>query len=78
MRETLKDWKRDWIEENGETHDSLEVVIINSELDEFAPYVYKGSFADIPEELLDKNVIEWGKIIESSDAERIGAYSLTI
>lgn len=47
MRETLKDWKRDWIEENGETHE-LEVVVKDSKLDDLAPYVYEGSFVDIP------------------------------
>lgn len=77
MREILKDWKRDWIETNGETHD-LEVVIKDSKLDEFAPYVYEGSFVDIPEELLDKKVIDCGRIVESTVSERNGAYSLTI
>lgn len=77
MRETLKDWKRDWIETNGETHD-LEVVIKNSKFDEFAPYVYEGSFVDIPEELLDQKVIDYGRIVESTVVERKGAYSLTI
>ena len=52
MRETLRDWQRDWIEANGKTHE-LEVVIKDSKLDEFAPYLYEGSFVDIPEELLE-------------------------
>ena len=77
MRETLKDWKRDWIEENGETNE-LEVVVKDSKLDDFAPYVYEGSFVDIPEDLLDKKVIDCGQIIESSKPERNGVYSLTI
>lgn len=77
MRDTLKDWKKDWIEANGETHE-LEVVIKDSSLDDFAPYVYEGSFADIPEELLDRKVTDCGRILESSIPERNGAYSLTI
>ena len=77
MRETLKDWKRDWREENGETHD-LEVVISDSKLDEYAPYVYEGNFANIPKELLDRRVIKYWQIIESSNPERNGAYSLKI
>lgn len=77
MRETLRDWKRDWIEANGKTHE-LEVVIKDSKLDEFAPYVYEGCFVNIPEELLDQKVIDCGRIVESSVPERNGAYSLTI
>lgn len=77
MSETLKDWKRDWIKENGQTHD-LEVLINDSKLDELAPYIYEGSFVDIPEELLDKKVIRCGQILESTVPERNGAYSLTI
>lgn len=77
MSETLKDWKRDWIKENGQTHD-LEVLINDSKLDELEPYIYEGSFVDIPEELLDKKVIRCGQILESTVPERNGAYSLTI
>lgn len=76
MRETLRDWKRDWIEANGET-DGIEVLIGEGE-DIFKPYVYEGSFKDIPKELLDRKVFSCGKILESSEAERKGAYSLTI
>lgn len=77
MRETLRDWKRDWIDQVGETH-GLEVLIKDSRLDDFAPYIYEGSFIDIPEELLDIKVIDYGQIVESSKPERNGAYSLTI
>lgn len=77
MQETLKDWKRDWIEANGETHE-LEVMVKDSQLDDFAPYIYEGSFVDISEELLDRKVIDCGQIVESSVPERNGAYSLTI
>lgn len=77
MRKTLSDWKKDWIEANGETHE-LEVLIKDSQLDDLSSYVYEGSFVDIPEELIDKKVIEWGQIVESSVPERNGAYSLTI
>ena len=76
MRETLKDWKRDWIEANGET-DDIEVLISEGD-DAFKPYVYEGSFKDIPKELLDMKVVKCWKILESSIPERIGAYSLTI
>lgn len=77
MRETLKDWRRDWIKENGETHE-LEVVISSSKLDNFVPDVYEGSFYDIPDYLLDKKVVKSGQIIESTIPERNGAYLLTI
>ncbi len=77
MIETIRDWKNKWMETNGET-EKLEVVIEDSKLGEAAPYVYEGSFKDIPEDLLDEKVIEDGKIIDSSVSERIGAYSLTI
>lgn len=77
MRETLKDWRRDWVETNGETNE-LEVVIKDSKLDDLAPYVYEGSFVGIPDNLLDKKVIDCGQIVESSVPERNGAYTLTI
>ncbi len=77
MRETVRDWKNEWIETNGET-DELEVVIEDSKLGDFAQCVYEGSFKNIPKELLDKKVIENWKILDSSVPERIGAYSLTI
>ena len=78
MRETLNDWKRDWIEANGETNE-VEVLISEGDGDDiFKPYIYEGSFKDIPEELLDKKVIHCGQIIDSSVPERIGAYSITI
>jgi hypothetical protein len=76
MRETIKEWKNEWIETNGET-DELEVLISysNSDLD---GYIYEGSFADIPEELEEKKVVEWGKILDSTVPARIGSYSLEI
>ncbi len=77
MRETIRDWKNEWIETNGETGE-LEVVIEDNKLDNFAPYVYEGSFKDIPEYLLDEKVVEDGRILDSSVPERIGAYSLRI
>lgn len=76
MREKLRDWKRDWIEANGET-DDIEVLISEGD-DTFKPYIYEGSFKDIPEELLDRKVINFGQIMDSSVPERVGAYSLTI
>ena len=76
MRETLRDWRRDWLETNGQT-DGVEVLISEGD-DAFKPYVYEGSFKDISEELLDRKVIKCGKILESSVPERIGAYLLTI
>ncbi len=77
MRETIKDWKRDWIEANGETNE-LEVAIYDSRLDRPASEVYEGSFADIPKDLIDKKVIEWARIVISSEPEREGAFALTI
>lgn len=75
MRETLNDWKRDWIEVNGETN---EVEVLISEGYDASSYIYEGSFKDIPEELLNRKVVCCGQIIDSSAPERIGAYSLTI
>lgn len=77
MRETIGEWKVEWINTNGKT-DELEVLIIDSKLDTMAPYIYEGSFAKIPKQLEEKKVIHWGKILESSVRDRIGAYSLTI
>lgn len=77
MRETLKDWKEEWISTNGITT-GLEVVIKDSKLHDMAPYIYEGSFVEIPEELLDRKVVETSKIIDSSIPKRIGAYSLTV
>lgn len=80
MRETLADWRKEWIKANGETHE-LEVLICEDEpngVDPLVPYVYQGSFADIPQKLLDRKVVGSGKIESSSLPERIGAYSLTI
>lgn len=77
MRETIKDWKDEWIETNGLT-DDLEVVIKDCALPELHSYIYEGSFRNIPEELEVKKVIDWAKIVESSIPDRIGAYSLSI
>lgn len=76
MRETIKEWKDEWIETNGET-DELEVLISynNSDSDR---YIYEGSFANIPEELEEKKVVNSGKILDSTVLDRIGAYSLKI
>ncbi len=77
MRERISDWQRDWIDANGKTED-LEVVIKDGDLYESAPCIYEGSFAGIPEELVDRKVVEWSKIVLSSKQERVGAYSLTV
>ena len=77
MRETIKDWKEEWIETNGETNE-LEVIIDDSSLSQDIPYIYEGSFAKIPDSLELKKVLSWGKILDSSIADRIGAYRLTI
>ncbi len=76
MRETIKEWKNEWIETNGHT-DELEVLICysNSYSD---GYIYEGSFENIPEELEEKKVVDWGKILDSTVPARRGAYSLKI
>lgn len=83
MREIIADWKKAWIETNGSTNE-LEVIIkdnnnikSDTSADE-GKSVYEGSFANIPEELLDREVIECSQIISSSDPEREGCYSLII
>lgn len=76
MRETIKEWKNEWIETNGET-DELEVLISYSNSDKDG-YIYEGSFASIPEELEEKKVVDCGKILDSTVPTRIGAYSLKI
>lgn len=73
MREIVKDWRKDWIEANGETNE-FEVEIRNSS----ETVIYGGSFAEIPEELWIQKVKEHGKIMDSSVPNRIGAYVLTI
>lgn len=76
MRETIKEWKDEWIETNGET-DELEVLISYNNSDSDG-YIYEGSFANIPEELEEKKVVNSGKILDSTVLDRIGAYSLKI
>jgi hypothetical protein len=77
MRKTIKDWKDEWIETNGET-DELEVIISDSSLDDLSPYIYEGSFMNIPKELDEKKVISSGRILDSTVSDRIGAYSLEV
>lgn len=77
MRETIQAWRDEWIETNGFTKE-LEVVIIDTRQEVTCSELYSGSFANIPPELLDKKVIENGRIVASSVPERIGAYSLTV
>ena len=77
MRETIKEWRDEWIETNGPTGE-LEVVITDISQEIARSELYSGSFADIPPELLDKKVIENWRIIASSVPERVGAYSLTV
>ena len=77
MRETVREWQEEWIGTNGLTHE-LEVIISDSSLEAFRTEVYSGSFADIPPELFEKQVIENGKINASTGPERIGAYSLLV
>lgn len=72
MRETVKEWKDEWLETNGKT-DELEVIISEGESD-----VYEGSFSDIPKKLEEKKVISSGTILDSTIHERIGAYKLKI
>lgn len=76
MRETLNDWKKEWIQTNGIT-DDVEVLITDSSSNVSA-YAYEGSFAQIPEDLLHRKVIQYGKVVVSSIEERNGAYSLTV
>lgn len=77
MRETIEDWKNDWIETNGVT-DDVEILIRDSKHGDDGSYVYEGSFAEIPQVLLKKRVIECGRIVDSSIPQRIGAYTLTV
>lgn len=77
MRETIQAWRDEWIETNGFTKE-LEVVITDTRQEVTRSELYSGSFANIPPELLDKKVIENGRIVASSVPERIGAYSLTV
>lgn len=83
MRETIGDWKKEWINTNGTTND-LEVIIKDSNLRKSDTWpdegksLYEGSFAEIPNELLEKKTIESGQIIASSNPERDGCYTLTV
>jgi hypothetical protein len=76
MRATIKEWKNEWIETNGET-DELEVLISYSNSDTDG-YIYEGSFVKIPTELEENKVISWGKVLDSTVPARVGAYSLKI
>lgn len=75
MRETLKEWRDEWITTNGKTS-KLEVIIEDRSRDDV--YIYEGNFAGIPVEFLERKVIENGKILDSSVPKRRGAYLLTI
>lgn len=77
MRETLRNWKDEWISTNGYT-DDLEVLVKDCNLDDSAPYIYEGSFSGLPEKLENLKVVKWARVIDSSAPERIGAYSLTV
>lgn len=77
MRKTLKDWKDEWVQTFGIT-DGMEVIIADSASDEMAPYVYEGSFAKIPDQLLECKVIQSGRVLASSVEKRNGAFILTI
>lgn len=74
MRETVGDWKKEWIETNGETND-LEVLVSFNNSDE---YIFEGSFKDIPVELENRKVVQCGRILTSSVPNRIGAFCLQI
>lgn len=73
MRTKVRDWQRDWIQDNGRT-DELEVIIAESNGAE----IYSGSFVGIPEYELDKKVMVSGRILDSTVPERIGAIRLVV
>ena len=73
MRTKVRDWQRDWIQDNGRT-DELEVIIAESDGAE----IYSGSFVGIPEYELDKKVMVSGRILDSTIPERIGAIRLVV
>lgn len=77
MRETVKDWRNDWIKSNGKTV-GLEVIIRRLEKNVNWRGVYEGNFADIPEEYLDQKVIEHYQILASTDTGRERVYVLGI
>lgn len=74
MRETVGEFQEEWIKTNGET-DGLEVLLQTEDSDY---YLYKGCFAGIPEEFLDRKVLRYGQVMASSIPEHAGAYKLTI
>lgn len=76
MRTTVEEWKKEWIDTNGLTNE-YEVEIYTKQSESGGP-VYAGSFTKIPKELLNKKVLESGKILDSSIADHIGAYRLTV
>ena len=73
MRTTVRDWQRDWLRDNGQT-DDFEVVLS----EDSGAEIYSGSFKNIPDSELDKDVLYWGRIADSSAPERIGAYRLVV
>ena len=73
MRTTVRDWQRDWIRDNGQT-DDFEVVLSEDSGEE----IYSGSFKNIPDSELDKDVLYWGRVADTSAPERIGAYRLVV
>lgn len=74
MRETIGDWKKEWIDTNGKTND-LEVLIRFNNSD---GYIYEGSFFNIPEEFEVKKVVNCSRVLDSTIKARIGAYVLEV
>lgn len=78
MRETLKEWRDEWITTNGKTSKTSKHEVIIEDRSMGDVYIYEGNFAGIPVEFFERKVIENGKILDSSVPERRGAYLLTI
>jgi hypothetical protein len=77
MLETVRDWKNEWIKQNGKEPTADIEVIIKSK-NEVNNELYVGSFVGIDVRLLNKEVIEDSSVLTSSIIERIGAYILYV
>lgn len=74
--ETVREWVNAWIEANGhEKCDGDRKLILEVGDGE---EVYFGHFLDVPEELLDRRVNAYARILESSDPARNDAFKLQI
>lgn len=74
---TVGEWRDEWLKDYGKS-DEIEVVIMDNKEDVEDVFLYEGSFFGIPCGFFNKRVLQIGRIVASSVAEREGAYSFMV